>query len=74
MAASPHPESVQLVPTADPHTVCLALVGDLDHEIADDVIQRVQRVLRECEDVHHLRLDCRELELITSPGKGGRNR
>ncbi|MDQ0712269.1 anti-anti-sigma factor [Streptomyces luteogriseus] len=51
-----------------PHTVCLALTGDLDYDTCGEALRRVRTALdgrREGTDLH---LDCRELQLVDSMG------
>ncbi|SDC51410.1 STAS domain-containing protein [Streptomyces prasinopilosus] len=68
MAAFPFAPHVLSLPTETPHTVRLALVGDLDHEIGDEVLHQVLRALHGGEDVRDLRLDCRDLGAVDSAG------
>ncbi|MER6323234.1 STAS domain-containing protein [Streptomyces coelicoflavus] len=64
----PEAEPLQILPSTDPYTLCLALVGDLDHEVGDEVLDRARKALRGCEGVRSLRLNCRELEMADSTG------
>ncbi|KAF2780454.1 STAS domain-containing protein [Streptomyces coelicoflavus] len=64
----PEAEPLQILPSTDPYTLCLALVGDLDHEVGDEVLYRAREALRGCEGVRSLRLNCRELEMADSTG------
>ncbi|MFC9973290.1 STAS domain-containing protein [Spirillospora sp. NPDC127200] len=56
------------VRTAGPHTLLLALHGDLDYGTGDEVLQTARLALREHEGVRELRLDCRELGMVDSTG------
>ncbi|MEW2614047.1 STAS domain-containing protein [Streptomyces sp. NPDC047880] len=51
-----------------PHTVRLALTGDLDYDTCAELLQRVRAALEGREDVDELRLDCGRLELVDSMG------
>ncbi|WP_203602735.1 MULTISPECIES: STAS domain-containing protein [Streptomyces] len=64
----PEAEPLQILPSTDPYTLRLALVGDLDHEVGDEVLDRARKALRGCEGVRSLRLNCRELEMADSTG------
>nr|WP_237518730.1 STAS domain-containing protein [Streptomyces sp. SID5910] len=44
------------------------MLGDLDYDTGDAVLDTVQRALREHEGVRELRLDCRELGAVDSTG------
>ncbi|MFI8307058.1 STAS domain-containing protein [Streptomyces sp. NPDC085927] len=68
MAAFPFAPPVLPLAADAPHTVCLALVGDLDHEVGDEVLHQVLHALRGGEDVRDLRLDCRGLGTVDSAG------
>ncbi|MET8114870.1 STAS domain-containing protein [Streptomyces prasinus] len=68
MAAFPFAPHVLPLPAETPHTVCLALVGDLDHEVGDEVLHQVLHALRGGEDVRDLRLDCQDLGAVDSAG------
>lgn len=68
MPATPETEPLRTLPSTDPYTLCLALVGDLDHEVGDEVLDRARKALRGCEGVRSLRLNCRELEVADSTG------
>ncbi|MEU9591694.1 STAS domain-containing protein [Streptomyces sp. NPDC048193] len=59
---------VVLVPTTHPHTVCLALTGDLDYDNGDSVLHTARLALRDQQDARELRLDCRELGAVDSTG------
>ncbi|MEU3661440.1 STAS domain-containing protein [Streptomyces sp. NPDC032940] len=67
MTASPD-TPVVVLPTPHPHSVRLALLGDLDYDNGDLVLEAVQRALREHDGVRELRLDCRELRAVDSTG------
>ncbi|MFI6520596.1 STAS domain-containing protein [Spirillospora sp. NPDC050679] len=56
------------VRTAGPHTLVLALSGDLDYGTGDEVLQTARLALRGHEGVRELRLDCRELGMVDSTG------
>ncbi|MEU2911011.1 STAS domain-containing protein [Streptomyces massasporeus] len=49
-----------------PHTVRLALTGDLDHDTCGELLRRVRTALDGAREVTDLHLDCRELELVDS--------
>ncbi|MEU6685465.1 STAS domain-containing protein [Streptomyces sp. NPDC046832] len=51
-----------------PHTVRLALTGDLDYDTCAELLQRVGAALEGREDVGELRLDCGRLGLVDSMG------
>ncbi|NEB17095.1 anti-anti-sigma factor [Streptomyces sp. CS159] len=68
MPMIPEAEPLQILPSTDPYTLRLALVGDLDHEVGDEVLDRARKALRGCEGVRSLRLNCRELEMADSTG------
>ncbi|MFJ3883780.1 STAS domain-containing protein [Streptomyces rubrogriseus] len=68
MPTTPDTEPLQILPSTEPYTLCLALVGDLDHEVADEVLHQAREALRGRDGVRSLRLDCRELELADSTG------
>ncbi|MEU3997501.1 STAS domain-containing protein [Streptomyces fungicidicus] len=68
MPIAPDAGPLRTLPPTDPHTLCLALVGDLDYEVGDEVLHQVRRALRAREDLRELRLDCRELATTDSTG------
>lgn len=69
VTTTPDSESDVPSPTScPPHTVRMALTGDLDYDTCEDLLDRVRRALREHEGTEHLRLDCRELETVDSMG------
>ncbi|MET8216461.1 STAS domain-containing protein [Streptomyces hirsutus] len=68
MAAFPFSPPVLPLAGGAPHTVCLALVGDLDYEVGDEVLHQVLHALRGGEDVRDLRLDCQGLGTVDSAG------
>ncbi|GAB2792855.1 hypothetical protein GCM10027073_26310 [Streptomyces chlorus] len=68
MAAFPFSPPVLPLAGGAPHTVCLALVGDLDYEVGDEVLHQVLHALRGGGDVRDLRLDCQELGTVDSAG------
>ncbi|WP_063788061.1 STAS domain-containing protein [Streptomyces sp. NRRL B-1140] len=51
-----------------PHTVRLALTGDLDYDSCAELLERVRRALDDGGEVQELHLDCRELGLVDSMG------
>ncbi|MCX3291093.1 STAS domain-containing protein [Streptomyces sp. NEAU-H22] len=51
-----------------PHTVRLALTGDLDYDTCGELLRRVRTALDGHREVTDLHLDCRELELVDSMG------
>ncbi|MFB6847718.1 STAS domain-containing protein [Streptomyces sp. NPDC056373] len=51
-----------------PHTVRLALTGDLDYDSCAELLQRVRVALDGGVRVEELHLDCRELGLVDSMG------
>ncbi|MFD8231944.1 STAS domain-containing protein [Streptomyces sp. NPDC059696] len=51
-----------------PHTVRLALTGDLDYDTCAELLQRVRAALEGRVDVGELRLDCGRLGLVDSMG------
>ncbi|MFG3721974.1 STAS domain-containing protein [Streptomyces massasporeus] len=51
-----------------PHTVRLALTGDLDYDTCGELLRRVRTALDGPREVTDLHLDCRELELVDSMG------
>ncbi|MFJ8053371.1 STAS domain-containing protein [Streptomyces luteogriseus] len=51
-----------------PHTVRLALTGDLDYDACGELLRRVRTALDARREVTDLHLDCRELELVDSMG------
>lgn len=68
MTAFPFAPPVLPLPADAPHTVRLALVGDLDYEVGDEVLHQVLQALRGGEDVRDLRLDCQGLGTVDSVG------
>ncbi|MFD4348018.1 STAS domain-containing protein [Streptomyces coelicoflavus] len=68
MPTTPQTEPLQVLPPTDPYTLRLALYGDLDYEVGDEVLDRARKALRGCEGVRSLRLNCRELEVADSTG------
>ncbi|MFF9915361.1 STAS domain-containing protein [Streptomyces sp. NPDC013457] len=68
MTAFPDAEPVVLQPATAPHTLCLALVGDLGYENSEEVLALVGGELWAREDVRTLRLDCRRLDMVDSTG------
>lgn len=67
MTASPD-TPVVIQPTTHPHTVRLALLGELDYDNGDWALHIAQQAIREHPDARELRLDCRELGAIDSTG------
>ncbi|MFI6369968.1 STAS domain-containing protein [Streptomyces sp. NPDC050546] len=65
---SPQTEIVRILPATGPNELHVALVGDLDYEVADDALGQVLQTLRAHHEVRHLRLDCRELDMVDSMG------
>ncbi|MFF9865565.1 STAS domain-containing protein [Streptomyces sp. NPDC013953] len=53
---------------AGPHTVRLALTGDLDYDTSGELLDQVHLALRDRADVDDLRLDCRKLGTVDSTG------
>ncbi|MGW6545136.1 STAS domain-containing protein [Streptomyces massasporeus] len=51
-----------------PHTVRLALTGDLDYDTCGELLRRVRTALDGAREVTDLHLDCGELELVDSMG------
>ncbi|MEU3891444.1 STAS domain-containing protein [Streptomyces sp. NPDC029041] len=51
-----------------PHSVRLALTGDLDYDSCAELLERVRTALDGGGDVRELHLDCRELRLVDSMG------
>ncbi|MFF0967008.1 STAS domain-containing protein [Streptomyces sp. NPDC003703] len=68
MPTTPDAAFLRILPSTDPDTLCLALVGDLDHETGDDVLDEIREALRGCDGVRGLRLDCREVATADSAG------
>ncbi|MDR6324518.1 STAS domain-containing protein [Actinoplanes couchii] len=68
MTVLPAVSVVIVPPSACPHTVCLALAGDLIYETGNDVFDQVQRVMLQHEHLRVLQIDCRQLKLIDSTG------
>ncbi|MFF7309767.1 STAS domain-containing protein [Streptomyces sp. NPDC008137] len=68
MPSSPQTETVRILPATGPHELRVALAGDLDYEVADDVLDQVLQALRAHHEVRHLRLECRELGMVDSMG------
>ncbi|WP_432080738.1 STAS domain-containing protein [Streptomyces sp. WAC 04229] len=68
MTPSPDADPVALQPATSPHTVRLALHGDLDYDNGDDVLRAVQRALSDHQDVRDLYLDCQALKTVDSFG------
>ncbi|MFJ8148845.1 STAS domain-containing protein [Streptomyces sp. NPDC096094] len=68
VTTSPDADPTAASPSAGPHTVRLALTGDLDYDTCGELLQEVRLVLGGREDVEHLRLDCRDLEVVDSMG------
>ncbi|MFI9613286.1 STAS domain-containing protein [Streptomyces sp. NPDC052023] len=68
MTTSPDADPVATPSPAGPHTVSLALSGDLDYDTSAELLHQVRLALDGNEDVRDLRLDCRELEVVDSMG------
>ncbi|MFJ4281522.1 STAS domain-containing protein [Streptomyces massasporeus] len=51
-----------------PHTVRLALTGDLDYDTCGELLLRVRTALDGSREITDLHLDCRELGLVDSMG------
>ncbi|WCN05214.1 STAS domain-containing protein [Streptomyces sp. M92] len=69
MTTSPDEDPTAASPSVTgPHTVRLALDGDLDYDTCGELLRRVRLALDERADVEDLRLDCRELGVVDSMG------
>ncbi|WP_167536453.1 STAS domain-containing protein [Streptomyces ficellus] len=68
MTATPDPDPAVTPPPAGPHTVHLALTGDLDYDAYGEFLQQARAALEGRSDVTDLRLDCREAGLVDSMG------
>ncbi|MER6440076.1 MULTISPECIES: STAS domain-containing protein [unclassified Streptomyces] len=67
MTALPHP-SFTLTAEAGPGTAHLHLVGELDYETSDELLQHTDRCLAGQPDLTDLHLDCTELRFCDSMG------
>jgi anti-anti-sigma factor len=68
VTAFPDADPVVTPVPAGPHTVCLAVTGDLDYGTCNELIEQVYLALCDRDDVRELRLDCREAGLVDSMG------
>ncbi|MGW0800134.1 STAS domain-containing protein [Streptomyces sp. NPDC002692] len=67
MTALPHP-SFTLTVEAGPGTAHLHLVGELDYETSDELLQHTDRCLAGQPDLTDLHLDCTQLRFCDSMG------
>ncbi|MEU6105461.1 STAS domain-containing protein [Streptomyces flaveolus] len=65
---APPDTPVVVLPATHPHIVRLALLGDLDHDHGDAVLDAAQRALHERPETRELQLDCRGLGAVDSTG------